>query len=185
MGKGQRKAEEAKGIVMAKIAVLIDDMYEDVEYEEPKKSFIENLHELDHIGFKKKDVKGKNKESVVQIDRTLDEADPADYNALFIPGGYSPDRLRADNRAVDFVKHFAQEKKPIFMICHAAQLLITADVLKGRKVTGYRSIIQDIKNAGAQFVDAPVVVDKNLVSSRNPDDLEDFTEAVIKKLGEI
>ena len=99
-----------------------------------------------------------------------------------IPGGYSPDKLRAHKDAVQFAKEFVQSDKPVFLICHAAQLLITADVLKGRKVTGYTSIVQDIKNAGAEYFDQEVVVDGNLVSSRNPGDLPAFIEASLKKL---
>ncbi|NLL13582.1 MAG: DJ-1/PfpI/YhbO family deglycase/protease, partial [Fibrobacter sp.] len=104
------------------------------------------------------------------------------YDALFIPGGYSPDQLRASAAPVKLVRDFMESGKPVFAICHAPQLLITADVLKGKKVTGYKSIIQDIKNAGAEFIDQQVVIDGNLVSSRNPSDIPAFIEACLKKL---
>jgi protease I len=87
-----------------------------------------------------------------------------------------------DENAVRFAREFVQNSKPVFLICHAAQLLITADVLKGRKITGYTSIVQDIKNAGAEYFDQEVVVDGNLVSSRHPGDLPAFIEASLEKL---
>jgi protease I len=90
--------------------------------------------------------------------------------------------LRANDDAVEFTKNFAATNKPIFLICHAAQLLVTADVLKGRILTGYKAIIQDIKNAGAEYQDKEVVVDDNLVSSRHPGDLPVFIKETLKKL---
>lgn len=101
---------------------------------------------------------------------------------MLIPGGYSPDKLRSHDEAVRFVKDFMSSGKPVFSICHGPQLLITADVLKGRKVTGWKSIIQDIKNAGAIFIDEEVVEDDNLVSSRSPGDLPAFIYASLEKL---
>jgi protease I len=99
-----------------------------------------------------------------------------------IPGGYSPDRLRVSEHAVTFVRDFVNSGKPVFAICHAAQLLITAQVLQGRTVTGWKSIVQDIKNAGANFVDQEVVEDGNLITSRNPQDIPAFVERSLKKL---
>jgi protease I len=90
--------------------------------------------------------------------------------------------LRTDEKAVRFAKDFMDSGKPVFAICHAPQLLITADVLRGRKLTGWKSIIQDIKNAGAEYIDTEVVVDKNLVSSRHPGDLPAFISESLKKL---
>jgi protease I len=112
----------------------------------------------------------------------IGEARSEDHDALLIPGGYSPDHLRSDGRAVNFVKEFMDKGKPVFSICHGAQLLITADVLKGRKVTGWKSIVQDIINAGAEYEDTEVVVDGNLVSSRQPSDLPAFIEASLDKI---
>jgi protease I len=168
---------------MSKIAVIITDLFEDSEYTEPAEAFKEAGHELIHVGLEEgKTVKGKKKETPVQIDRAVKKASVEDFDALLIPGGYSPDKIRVDKDAVRFTKEFVQSNKPVFLICHAAQLLITADVLKGRKVTGYTSIVQDIKNAGAEYVDREVVVDGNLVSSRNPGDLPAFIDASLKKL---
>ncbi len=168
---------------MSKIAVIITDMFEDEEYTKPADEFSKAGHELVHVGMKAgQTVKGKKHDTPVKVDRTVHEVSVNDFDALLIPGGYSPDKLRVDPDAVDFVKEFVNSGKPVFSICHAPQLLITADVLRGRKMTGYKSIIQDIKNAGAHFVDQAVVVDGNLVSSRNPGDLPGFIKAALEKL---
>ena len=168
---------------MSKIAVIITDMFEDVEYTDPAEGFRKAGHELVHVGIEKgKTVKGKKEATPVTIDRAVSEVTVDDFDALLIPGGYSPDKLRVDERAVDFVRNFAQSNKPVFSICHAPQLLITADVIRGRKITGYKSIIQDIKNAGAEFVDQAVVEDGNLISSRNPNDIPPFTRAALARL---
>ena len=171
------------GDEMSKIAVIITDLFEDVEYTEPAKAFNKAGHDLVHVGLKKGETaKGKKEGTKVKIDKAVTEVSVNDFDALLIPGGYSPDKLRAHQEPVGFVRDFMNSRKPVFAICHAPQLLITADVLRGRKVTGWKSIIQDIKNAGAQFVDDKVVVDDNLVSSRGPDDLPDFISASLKKL---
>jgi protease I len=168
---------------MRKIAVIITDLFEDSEYTEPEAAFQKAGHELVHVGLLKgKTVKGKKKDTPVTIDEAVKDVSVDDFDALLIPGGYSPDKIRVDEDALRFAREFVQSDKPVFLICHAAQLLITADVLKGRKITGYKSIIQDIKNAGAEFVDQEVVVDGNLVSSRNPGDLPAFIEECLKKL---
>ncbi|MBS3817915.1 type 1 glutamine amidotransferase [bacterium] len=168
---------------MGKIAIIIADMFEDVEYIKPAEAFKVKGHELIHVGLKKGGkVKGKKQGTEVQIDNSVKEVSVEDFDALFIPGGYSPDKLRGDPEAVKFVKEFMNSGKPVLSICHAPQILITAQVLKGRKVTGWKSVVQDIKNAGAEYVDKSVVEDGNLVSSRHPGDLPLFIEAALKKL---
>lgn len=168
---------------MSIIAVLITDLFEDVEYTKPAAAFINYGHQLIHIGIKKDSiVKGKKDQTPVTINESADSSKIPQYDALFIPGGYSPDKLRANEAVVKFVRDFLESGKPIFAICHAPQLLITANVLKGRKVTGYKSIIQDIKNAGALFIDKEVVEDGNLISSRGPSDIPAFIEACLQKL---
>jgi protease I len=168
---------------MSKIAVIIDDLFEDSEYTEPAKAFREKGHTLVHVGLKEGDtVAGKKHGTEVRIDRSVRDVSVDDFDALLIPGGYSPDKLRAHEGPVEFVKEFVNSGKPVFAICHAPQLLISADVLRGRKVTGWKSIVQDIKNAGARFFDEKVVEDKNLVSSRQPGDLPEFIAASLSKL---
>jgi protease I len=168
---------------MATIAVIIDEMFEDSEYGQPVKAFKEAGHMIVHVGLKKGAVvTGKKEGTKVTIDKTVKEVTPVDFDALLIPGGYSPDHLRAHPDAVEFVKQFMDSRKPVFAICHAPQLLITAEVLKGRKCTGWKSIVQDIKNAGATYVDEEVVREGNLISSRHPGDLPAFIRASLEML---
>ena len=168
---------------MARIAILIADMFEDCEYLQPAAAFRESGHDIVHIGLKSgESVTGKKEQTPVIIDAAAAEVDPADFDALFIPGGYSPDKLRTDADAVRFVRSFMEAGKPVFAICHGPQLLITACVLAGRRVTGWKSIIQDIANAGGIFTDKEVVIDGNLVSSRNPQDLPAFSSACLEML---
>jgi protease I len=165
------------------IAVIITDMFEDSEYSEPAQAFKKAGHELIHVGLKAKaTVKGKKKGMQVNIDRAVKDVSVDQFDALLIPGGYSPDKLRVDEDAVRFTGDFVKSGKPVFSICHAPQLLITAQVLSGRKVAGWKSIVQDIKNAGATFIDQEVVEDGNLISSRSPADLPAFIRAALNKL---
>ncbi len=168
---------------MSHIAVIIDEWFEDSEYTEPVEAFKVAGHQVTHVGLEKgKTVRGKKKSTPVTVDVAAEKADPADYDALLIPGGYSPDKLRAHDAPVRFVRDFMESGKPVFSICHAPQILITADVLKGRRITGYKSIVQDIRNAGAHFENQEVVVDGNLISSRFPADLPAFIRASIAAL---
>lgn len=168
---------------MSRIAVIVDEMFEDSEYSKPADAYENEGHELVHIGLEEgKEVKGKKEGTTVKVEKTVSDVSVDDFDALLIPGGYSPDHLRTDPEAVDFTRKFVKSGKPVFFICHGAQLLITADVLRNRKATGWKSIIQDIKNAGAEFLDQELVVDNNLVSSRDPNDLPAFIEASLKKL---
>ena len=167
---------------MARIGVLIENMFEDSEYKKPAAAFKKLKHELVHLGVKKGIVKGEKTGMKVKVEKAASDVTADDFDALFIPGGYSPDRLRSHDEVVAFVKQFAATGKPIFFICHGAQLLITADLLKGRKVTGWKSIIQDIKNSGAEYLDQEVVEDGNFISSRYPADLPAFIKASLDKL---
>ena len=170
---------------MARIAVLIDNKFEDSEYKKPATAYKKAKHELVIIGVKKGIVTGEKAGLKVKVEKSVTDVSVDYFDALFIPGGYSPDQLRSHDEVVTFVKQFAATGKPIFFICHGAQLLITADILKGRMVTGWKSIIQDIKNAGAEYIDADVVEDKNLISSRCPADLPAFIKATLTKLGHL
>jgi protease I len=167
---------------MAKIGVLIGNMFEDSEYEKPAMAFKKSKHELVHLGIEKGIVKGMKTGLEVKVEKTIGDVAVGDLDALFIPGGYSPDQLRSHDEVVAFVKEFASTGKLILFICHGAQLLITAELLKGRKVTGWKSIIQDIKNAGAEYIDQEVVEDGNFISSRYPADIPAFIKASLGKL---
>ena len=167
---------------MALIGVVIDEMFEDVEYIEPAKAFKKAGHSLIHIGLRAGQVVKGKKGTQVKIDESISDVKLNSLDAIFIPGGYSPDNLRGEQKAVNFIKDYFQTNKPIFAICHAPQLLISAQVLEGRRVTGWKSIVQDIKNAGAEFIDQEVVEDGNLISSRSPKDIPAFNKASLKKL---
>jgi len=165
-----------------RIAVVLEKDFEDSEFYVPYKRLKEEGAELTVVGLERgKMLKGKSEGYEVRVEKSFDEVKPEEFDALLIPGGYSPDKLRAHEQAVDFVKHF--EGKPIFAICHGPQLLISADVVKGKTVTSWRSVAVDLKNAGAQWVDREVVVDGNVVTSRKPEDLDAFVSAIIDMLG--
>ncbi|CAH0345203.1 type 1 glutamine amidotransferase domain-containing protein [Bacillus sp. CECT 9360] len=167
-----------------KIACVVTNMFEDSEYSEPAKAFQEAGHTVVAIEREKgKTVKGKNEEVTVTIDESIDNVTPADFDALFIPGGFSPDLLREDERFVTFAKTFMDEKKPVLAICHGPQLLITAKTLEGRSATGYKSIKVDMEYAGANYKDEEVVVCGNqLVTSRDPHDIPAFNRESLKLL---
>lgn len=168
---------------MTRIAVLITNMFEDSEYSEPVKAFLEAGHEIIHIGFKTGEtVKGLKKRTPVTIDKSVKGLPIKDFDALLIPGGYSPDGLRSDVEAVRFTREFVKSGKPVLVICHGPQLLISAQVLKGKKITGWKSIRDDLINAGAEFIDQEVVEDGNIISSRSPADLPAFIKASLKRL---
>lgn len=167
-----------------KIATVVTDMVEDVEFTSPEKAFKDEGHEVVTIEKEKGNkVTGKNEDVTITIDQGIDGAKVEDYDALFIPGGFSPDILRADERFVNFAKAFMDADKPVFAICHGPQLLISARALEGRKATGWTSIRVDMDYAGANVVDEEVVICNNqLVTSRSPDDLEAFNRESLNLL---
>ena len=120
-----------------------------------------------------------------KVDKTIEEAQPAEYDGLVLPGGVAnPDRLRTDENVVDFIREFAASGKPIAVICHGPWTLIEAGVVEGRTITSWPSLQTDLRNAGATWVDQEVVVDKGLVSSRKPDDLPAFNTKLIEEFAE-
>lgn len=171
-------------IMSKKIAVVLDNLFEDVEYTSPVEALKSEGHEITVIGKETGTVKGKSEDTEVQVDKAISDVKPEDFDALLIPGGFSPDMLRGDEqgRFGEFTKHFVQDGKPVFAICHGPQLLIDTDLLKGKKLTSFLSVRKDLENAGATVVDEPVVVDSNIVTSRTPDDLEDFNRESLNLL---
>lgn len=167
-----------------KVATVLTNMFEDVEFTEPAKAFEEAGHEVVTIESEAgKSVEGKQKEATVKIDKGINEVNPDEFDALFIPGGFSPDQLRADDRFVAFAKAFMDAQKPVFAICHGPQLLITAKKLEGRNATGYKSIKVDMEYAGATYKDQEVVVCNNqLVTSRTPEDIPAFIKESLELL---
>ena len=168
-----------------KIAVLITDEFEDSEFTSPAEAYRKAGHEV--VTIEKgagKTVTGKQGEAKVKIDKAIDEVSPDEFDALLLPGGHSPDSLRGDDRFVTFTREFVNSGKPVFAICHGPQLLISADVIRGRKLTAVKPIVIDVKNAGAEFFDQEVVIDNDqLVTSRTPDDLPAFNREALRLLG--
>lgn len=166
-----------------RIAFVLADDFEDSEFKRPYDRLSEAGHDLTVVGMEKgAEVTGKKGKERFVIDADPEMVDPADFDALVVPGGYSPDKLRIDDRIVSFVRAMAESGKPVAFICHAASLLIEADQVRGRRVTSWPSIKTDLINAGAEWVDAEVVEDGNLISSRKPADLPAFTEAILRRL---
>ncbi|GAA5416592.1 general stress protein 18 [Paraliobacillus ryukyuensis] len=171
---------------MSKVACVITDYFEDVEYTDPAKALQDAGHEVVTIEKEHgKTVTGKQGNTKVTIDKAIDDVSPNDFDALLIPGGFSPDQLRGDDRFVSFAKTFMDEKKPVFAICHGPQLLITAKALEGRTATGFKSIRVDMEYAKANVKDQEVVVCQNqLVTSRMPDDIPAFNKEMLNLLAQ-
>ncbi|HEX9289870.1 MAG TPA: type 1 glutamine amidotransferase domain-containing protein [Anaeromyxobacteraceae bacterium] len=168
----------------AKVACILSQDFEDSEFRVPYDRMRSAGYEVDVIGTRAgEELAGKKGKERVKADKGIAEVKPDDYQALFIPGGYSPDHLRADKRFVDFVKAFDQQHKTVAAVCHGPQLLMTAGLVKGRTLTAWTTIQDDLKQVGAKVKDEPVVVDDNWITSRKPDDLTQFSDAILQRLG--
>lgn len=171
-----------------KVAILVADGFEQVELVKPKQALEAAGAQTQIISPKSGTVQGWNhfdKGDDFQVDLTLDRANPADYDALLLPGGVAnPDQLRTIDKAVQFIKAFFEAGKPVAAICHGPWTLIEAGVVKGRTVTSWPSLKTDLQNAGANWVDQEVVVDQGLVTSRNPQDIPAFNRKTIEEFAE-
>lgn len=178
-------ADELRG---KRIAALVENGFEQVELLEPRKALEQAGAKVDVISPQKSEVKGWNHTDwgqPVKVDVPLDQARPEDYDGLLLPGGViNPDKLRINARAVDFVKAFAASGQPIAAICHGPWTLIEAGAVRGRKMTSWPSLQNDLRNAGAQWVDQEVCVDNGLVTSRKPDDIPAFNRKMIEEFAE-
>lgn len=168
------------------IMILATDGFEQSELLKPKETLEQAGFTTHVVSLKSGEIKGWDEDDwgqSVPVDKTLDEVKADQYDALLLPGGQiNPDKLRAQAKAVQLVKNFAKAGKPIAAICHAPWLLIEADLVRGKMVTGYQSIRTDLKNAGANVVDQEVATDGNLITSRQPDDIPAFSQALIAML---
>lgn len=165
-----------------RVAVLVEDLYEDLELWYPVIRLREEGAEVKLVG-PKKGATYKGKHGIpAKADLSSEETRAEEFDAVIIPGGYSPDRMRRDPNLVRFVKEAAEKGKVVAAICHGPWMLVSAGVLRGRRATSFFSIKDDIVNAGAEFVDAEVVVDGNIVTSRMPQDLPSFCRAIIEAL---
>jgi protease I len=166
-----------------RIACLLDSGFEDSEFRKPYDAFTQAGHQVTVIGLERgKQLQGYRGQETTTSEKGIEDVKPDQFDALFIPGGYSPDHLRIDPRVVEFTRAFFEDERPVFAICHGPQLLITARVWKGRRLTAWATIQDDLRQLGAEVVDEQVVVDGNLVTSRKPDDLDAFTRESLKLL---
>jgi protease I len=168
-----------------RVAFLATDMVEQVELTEPWKAVKEAGATPELVSLEEGEIQGFNhydKADTFPVDRTVEEARADDYDALVIPGGVgNPDTMRMDENAVELVRRFFEQGKPVGVICHGPWMLVEAGVVRGRKVTSWPSLRTDIRNAGGDWVDEEVVVDNGLVTSRKPDDLPAFNAKIVEE----
>ena len=171
-----------------RVAILVADGFEQVELEEPKEALEKAGAKTDIISPSGDEVQGWDHDKEgdsFKVDVKLDAANANDYDALLLPGGVmNPDTLRTIPAAVAFAKAFFAAGKPVAAICHGPQLLIEADVVRGKKMTSFQSLKTDLKNAGAEWVDEPMVCDQGLVTSRKPADIPVFNAKMIEEFAE-
>lgn len=168
---------------MKKIAFLVTDDFEDDELSIPYQRLKEAGHKVLLVGTAQgKTIVGKRRRARFQIDLAVESVKADDFDALVIPGGYSPDRLRLSESTVNLVRDFYQKGRPLAAICHGPQLLISADVVRNRQLTCWPSVIVDVQNAGGIYRNKSVVIDNNLITSRGPADIPQFVDAIISLL---
>jgi protease I len=171
-----------------RVAVVAADMVEQIELTEPWKALEESGAKPELVSIKPGQIQGFNhfdKADTFAVDRRIDEVDADDYDALFLPGGVgNPDILRLNEKVVRFIRRFFEQGKPVAAICHAPWTLVEADVVRGRRLTSWPSLRTDIRNAGGDWVDEEVVVDRGLVTSRKPDDLPAFIPKMLEEFAE-
>lgn len=165
-----------------RIAVLAEDLYEDLELWYPVIRMREAGARVTLVGTGTSSTYQGKHGLPVTVDTSADKVSAADFDALIVPGGYGPDRLRRHQSVLRLVREVFEQGKPVAAICHAGWVLISAGILKGKRVTSFFSIKDDMVNAGAEWEDREVVVDGNLITSRQPDDLPAFCRAIIEAL---
>ena len=167
-----------------RVAILVDDLYEDLELWYPYYRLLEAGHQVDLVGHEKDRVYNSKHHYPAKADRAAAEVTADEYDGVVIPGGYAPDKMRTKEAMVRFVREMNDRGKLVAAICHAGWMLVSADILRGRRATSVRAIRDDMRNAGCEWVDEEVVVDGNLVTSRTPVDLPAYMKAILAKLGE-
>lgn len=168
---------------MAKVLMIAADDFEDSELQVPLERLRGSGHEVVLAGVEAgQELTGKRGDVTVTTEASVGDVDPDEFDALVIPGGYSPDKLRLSTEAVHLTHRMDAAGKTIAAICHAGSLLIDAAAVKDRTLTSWPSIRVDLKHAGARWEDRPVVVDGNLITSRNPGDLDDFVAAIEERI---
>jgi len=166
-----------------RIACLLAAGFEDSEFRIPYDRLRKAGYLVEIIGASAgQKLEGERKRETATTYFGIDEVQVADYQGLLLPGGYSPDKLRADQRFVDFVKAFDRTGRPLAAVCHGPQLLLAAELQRGRTLTAWKTVQSDLRQAGANVVDQDVAVDGNWITSRKPDDLEAFSARFIREL---
>ena len=161
------------------IAILATDGFEYSELTWPRKHLLDEGHDVHVISPELWEIHAAHDDGAVTVDKKLSETNPHDYDALVLPGGQvNPDSLRINESAIEFIADFAKHDKLIAAICHAPWLLIETDLVEGKKITSWPSLKKDLQNAGAHWEDSEVVVDWNIITSRNPDDIPAFNTAI-------
>lgn len=177
-----------KRLAGKRIAIIAADQVEQVELVEPRKALDGAGAHTELVSMKAGTIQGMNhfdRGDELPVDRTIDDADASDYDALLIPGGVAnPDLMRGDDRMVEFTREFFEQGKPVAAICHGPWLLVEVDAVRGRKVTSWPTLETDLRNAGADWVDEQVVVDSGLVTSRKPDDIPAFNDRMVEEFAE-
>ena len=169
-----------------KIACVLGPMFEDSEFKEPYEAFQAAGHEVTVVGLEAgAQLEGSKGKVKATVDKSFKDVKPDQFDALLIPGGSSPDKLRAHDDAVAFVKAFMRAGKPVFAICHGPQLLLTADEYANHRMTAWKTVQGDLQKAGANVVDEEVVVDRNVVTSRQPSDIPAFIRESLKLLEQV
>jgi protease I len=170
-------------LVGKRIAILAEDDFEDAELMEPLRAMKDAGASVLVVGSgSKRSYKGKRGSAEVTADTTADKVEASQFDAIIVPGGYAPDKMRLHQPMIDLVRKAHAAGKIIAAVCHGPQLLISADIVKGRRVTSWPSVAVDLKNAGAVWVDEPVVRDGNIITSRKPADLPKFNKAIMEAL---
>jgi deglycase len=166
-----------------RVACLLDSDFEDSEFRQPYDALREAGHEVTVIGMEAgRELVGKQGQERVRAEKAIGDVSPDDYDALFIPGGYSPDHIRGDRGMVEFTRAFFTRERPVLAICHGPQLLMTARVVDGRRMTAWQTVQDDLRQVGADVVDEEVVVDRMLVTSRKPGDIPAFNREAVRVL---
>ena len=166
-----------------KVAILAEEDFEDSELIEPLRSLKNAGARVVIVGSGSQETyKGKRGKATIRVHATADNVDAEDFDAIIVPGGYAADKMRAHQSMVDLVRKAYDLGKVIAAICHGPQLLISAGIVRGRLVTSWPSVAVDLRNAGAEWLDVPVVQDGNLITSRKPADLPRFNKAIIEAL---
>jgi protease I len=165
------------------IAILTEEGFEDSELIEPLRAMKDTGVRVVVVGSgSQENYRGKRGKAVIRVDVAADKVSADDFDAIIVPGGYAPDKMRLHQPMIDLVRKAYDSGKVVAAICHGPQLLISADVVRGRRVTSWPSVAVDLRNAGANWVDAPLVKDGNLITSRKPADLPRFIKAIIEAL---